>query len=464
MNLNDLFIGWYDYSKKDYEKVLKKGLISFDTNVLLNMYRFSTTTASETFSALANISDRIVTSHYVLKEFTKNRKKVKIDNIRDYENLSRNIEEKIIEINDLLSDYSEKKLSNINEILEILDNSKVKILNSIKDEKDLKSKFYISNDIETNIANIFLNNVTFEYSEEIMKEINEEGLKRVTEKIPPGYMDSDKPENGDYVIFKSLIDYSKEKKRDLLFVTNDKKEDWFRNISGIKEPREELLEEFYRETGFKLIIMDFDHFIKNDLIFVNKFSEDAVNEIIEINKSQEKNNIRGFHRIQRHLFYIIKYSNINDVKNNKEDVLKYLRTAIRICEGIQDLSLFPLLQKMHHALFRDSFDEYFMLFSLLNSKVKKYKSDAENHIKELFMHFSKLETPELGLVLLDNISDYLKDYTYPSFDNRILLSRCRELKVSKRNKEVDDIFFINEVKSLYDSFVGDFDQEEEIFA
>lgn len=225
MNLSDLFVGWYDYSKKDYESILKKGLISFDTNVLLNLYRFSTNTANETFNALTNISDRIVTSHYVLKEFTKNRKKVKVDNIRDYENLSRSIEEKIVEINDVLSNYSEKKLSNINEILEVLENSKVKIFNSIKDEKDLKFKFYISNDIETNVAKIFLNNVTSEYSEEILKDINAEGLRRVTEKIPPGYMDSDKPENGDYVIFKSLIDYCKESKRDLLFVTNDKKED-----------------------------------------------------------------------------------------------------------------------------------------------------------------------------------------------------------------------------------------------
>lgn len=226
-----------------------------------------------------------------------------------------------------------------------------------------------------------------------------------------------------------------------------------------------MLEEFYRETGFKLIIMDFDHFIKNDLIFVNKFSEDAVNEIFEINKSQEKNNLRGFHRIQKHLFYITKYSSINDIKNNKEEILKCFRTAIRICEGIQDFSLYPLLQKMHYLLFRDSFDEYFVLFGILNSKVKKYKDDAENHIKDLFMHFSELETPELGLVLIDNISDYLRDYSNPSFDNRMLLSRCRELKISRRNKEVDDFFFINEVKTLYNAFVVSFDSvEDEIFA
>ena len=37
MKLSDLFVGWYEYTDDEYNDMLKNSLISFDTNVLLNM-------------------------------------------------------------------------------------------------------------------------------------------------------------------------------------------------------------------------------------------------------------------------------------------------------------------------------------------------------------------------------------------------------------------------------------------
>ena len=88
MRLSDLFVGWYEYPNDEYNDILKNALISFDTNVLLNMYKYSKKASSETFDALKTIKDRILISYYVIREFTNNRKKVRIDNIREYERLS----------------------------------------------------------------------------------------------------------------------------------------------------------------------------------------------------------------------------------------------------------------------------------------------------------------------------------------------------------------------------------------
>ena len=53
-------------------------------------------------------------------------------------------------------------------------------------------------------------------------------------------------------------------------------------IKEINNKREELLDEFHKETGQKLLILDFDNFIKNDVIFKKKISDEVANEIYEI--------------------------------------------------------------------------------------------------------------------------------------------------------------------------------------
>ena len=55
MKLSDLFVGWYEYSDDEYKNILQNALISFDTNVLLNMYRYSKKASNETFDALKTV-------------------------------------------------------------------------------------------------------------------------------------------------------------------------------------------------------------------------------------------------------------------------------------------------------------------------------------------------------------------------------------------------------------------------
>ena len=93
-----------------------------------------------------------------------------------------------------LDKYGEKKLSNISEIKDVLEKSKDRAIKYIVSERQTKSDFYKNYEIENNISKIILNNLTPEYVEEDFKLIKEEGLRRVADKIPPGYMDDDKEE------------------------------------------------------------------------------------------------------------------------------------------------------------------------------------------------------------------------------------------------------------------------------
>jgi hypothetical protein len=68
-----------------------------------------------------------------------------------------------------------------------------------------------------------------------------------TNRIPPGYADEKKKDDptGDYIIWSELLSHAKTSKRPLLFVTGDKKEDWYRpTVRGRSiGPRVELIAE-----------------------------------------------------------------------------------------------------------------------------------------------------------------------------------------------------------------------------
>ena len=41
MKIEELFVGWYDYDVDEYSSIINNSKISLDTNVLLNIYRYS---------------------------------------------------------------------------------------------------------------------------------------------------------------------------------------------------------------------------------------------------------------------------------------------------------------------------------------------------------------------------------------------------------------------------------------
>ena len=99
---------------------------------------------------------------------------------------------------------------------------------------------------------LFKSKVGNPYSKETYEQLENEGKERYKNNIPPGYKDSIKKENkyGDYIIWKEIIQFSKEHKKNIIFVTDDKKEDWWNIIHGETIGiRVELRKEFLNETN-----------------------------------------------------------------------------------------------------------------------------------------------------------------------------------------------------------------------
>lgn len=103
---------------------------------------------------------------------------------------------------------------------------------------------------------------------------------RILHKLPPGYKDAGKDDEGigDVAIWHTLMALGKDRQSDVVFVTNETKADWVvSHGSAVLCPSFELVFEFFRETGRHFSLVSFSKFL--ELIGVK---EDVVSNAIQV--------------------------------------------------------------------------------------------------------------------------------------------------------------------------------------
>lgn len=206
-----------------------------------------------------NICNRIWIPAKVYEEFLKNRSKVLA------EQWSRESKIQVL-LNEIKSEFEKRaneKFSsknphpyiNIPSIISGIEGFVSKQVADIENEKNTNYSISFTNDsILKEIIRIFKSKVGFEFSKDDLHKIIEEGEIRYKQEIPPGFMDIKK--NGedkysDLIIWKSIITYAKEK-TNIIFVIDDKKNDWWQIESGKTIGLLPFLRrEFEAETGKK---------------------------------------------------------------------------------------------------------------------------------------------------------------------------------------------------------------------
>ena len=98
-----------------------------------------------------------------------------------------------------------------------------------------------------------------EYDVKLLSEIYKNGKERYSNKIPPGYKDTNKHDDdrhrfGDLIIWLQIIEHARAEAKDIIFVTDDKKEDWWEEYKDNRlGPRHELIREFRVSTNNQMI-------------------------------------------------------------------------------------------------------------------------------------------------------------------------------------------------------------------
>lgn len=249
--------------QKTLQEIKEECLIVLDTNALLVPYSIGKESIDQikrTYRTLAS-ENRLIIPGQVSREFAKNRA-VKIGEVFQQLNRKRNtapLQKGVYPLLEILPKYQES-LQLEKEVDQLIHKYKTilaEVLESIQawSWDDPVSLLY---------GDLFKKDCVFDPNfdqEETLAELH----FRYLHKIPPGYKDAGKEDEGigDYLIWKTILELGKVRQKSIIFVSGDEKVDWWHKSEGQPlYPRYELIDEFRRYSeGQSFHILQFSRFL-----------------------------------------------------------------------------------------------------------------------------------------------------------------------------------------------------------
>ena len=291
------FLEYYGLSEQQIQTIWANSLIVFDTNVLLNLYRYNKDASNEFLKVIETYSDRLWIPYQVGLEFHRRREEIIRKHASAYGDLGNELSTQLVKsLEALTAKYSRHPYININDVKKKLQRTADSISRSLAKQGE-QHPDYLSNDhILDSVTRLFDGRTGFDFSEDVLENVYKEGEKRYANQVPPGFCDEKNKKGqskrslyGDLIVWKQTIQHCKEQNRHLIFVTDDHKADWWEKVEGKHSPRKELIKEFINNTGCDIIIYDSQRFLEyaksnNDF----KVSSKTIKEVnkVQINNSR----------------------------------------------------------------------------------------------------------------------------------------------------------------------------------
>ncbi|WP_026398643.1 PIN-like domain-containing protein [Acetobacter nitrogenifigens] len=279
----------FPLTEEQEDSLIEKCVISLDTNVILNLYSLHAETLSEVLSLFEKVKERVWISDQVAREFFKNRVSVIRKFKSNMNSIMIDLRKEMANVNKFMTTLKNRDLIDPN----IIDNVVSQIENSMKTVEDAISAKVDSETVSEKNDKIFyaikdmlFSNIGTEFSEFELEEQKKIAQKRNEKKIPPGYRDKDKKDLGnfepfgDYFVWRQMMNKSRDDNCDILFVTAERKTDWWDDYEGFRVgPRSELLKEFYTETKNRVLIFSLKDFMKKSKIFGVNISSKSMENV-----------------------------------------------------------------------------------------------------------------------------------------------------------------------------------------
>jgi len=290
------FREYHQYTDDEFKQLWRDCLFVFDTNTLLNMYRYSRKTVDAYIKVLKELKkkDQLWLPYHVGYEFYENR----IDVIREYE---KSYDEILLILekakNDINAKYKNHPFLDLQEIKGDLDKGLSATETKVKRAKSKHPNWLERDDVLADLNGLFEGCIGDCYDLGRLQKIKEEGQKRYDKKIPPGYKDNKKPEDkkfGDLILWFQIIDHAAATKKPIIFITGDVKEDWWLERDGHRlMPEPQLKRELLEKAQVEFHIYTADRFL--DLYESGEKRDsghtDAVKEVRKIRELEEKRRI-----------------------------------------------------------------------------------------------------------------------------------------------------------------------------
>ena len=418
-------------------------LFVFDTNVFLNLYGYAKQTRDDFFKIIEKIENKIWIPHQVGLEYQRRRLEV----IKNEKTVFNDIENNLSKIESVFKGDFEKlalkrRFPKLAESTEKLEKDIKKSISNYK-----KSVSHWNSEQPCVRSHDQIRDILNEYFDEHVGEkpseqawldsLYQEGKVRYENKIPPGFKDSEKANKGedsyyyfdglrferqygDLILWKQLLlKASDEDVDNIIFITDDSKEDWWYKINsnGSKTigPLAELQAEIYRDSNIdKFHMYSTSSFMEdgktNLSVVVNESSiKDAgIQHLQSVLKTDDlfiepelhrsdKNSMKEFmehqdiHRI--HQDPLKEYKEHKELLRSYQDPLKEFREQQELLRSHQD----PMkeykerqeLQRIH----QDPFKEYKEYQELYRSRLDSLKEIREQQ-EFLRSYYRKLKNDD----------------------------------------------------------------------
>ena len=304
--MKKLFPGYYRKTEADIKKIWEDGIILFDTNVLLNLYRYSDSTQETLLELINKFSKQIYLPHQAALEYNRNRYEVIAEQEKAYKEF---LEKKSLIQKDLQSSskppFLTSKVDNdLNVVFE-------KVISEVDDSIKKYCEYLKEDPIYNKISLLFKNKITDSYADDELKEIYKEGEERFKMKIPPGFEDEKNKDGnrkyGDLVLWKQVIDLAKKLKKDIILVTDERKLDWWWKIRDGRNmgARQELINEMKIEANVEFHMYSSERFLSYGQTFLKEqINNQALDEILAMKNSEidEIRRIEALNREKRNRF------------------------------------------------------------------------------------------------------------------------------------------------------------------
>ena len=281
--------GFEGYYQPDFDELWKEAIFVFDTNVLLDLFRYSANTRNELLEIIDKLDDRIWIPHQFFYEYHRNKMTIHdslADAYRESEKQLENSRESALkQLNSLREELQNLKNRTGVEVdprVEKVEAILAEIQSDISHAKDQHRRSLDDEPLEDKIVELFAENYGRPFDDSCLTNIRKQAKERLQRGIPPGSSKDNKKEksdpDGDLIGWFQTIKHANDKKLPIILVTNDR--DWFLNSSGkTVGPHPELLQEMYDKAGVSGYIYKTAQFVKYAREYLNaQVSEETIAE------------------------------------------------------------------------------------------------------------------------------------------------------------------------------------------
>jgi PIN like domain len=323
------FIGYYRPTEEEFAQLWKECFFVFDASALHNLYRYSDETSNQLMKVLEVLHDRIWLPYQVAHEFHRNRLTVLAQSEQEYESLETQLKIPLQALRSFRHPFiGPDQLSS-------LESTITSVCAELQRRKAAISTRLTSDPIRDKLFGLLQDKVGDPMLPDRRDQIYKEGAIRFANKMPPGFRANKKKDKkanlivetenpspapaekhtdkieakvtlaektddvssvasgeqrryGDLILWFQIIDEVKKRGKDVIFVTDDRKEDWW-ELYGYQPlgPRPELIQEMFDKTGKRFHMYKPDRFIDQANNFLSlKINQKAIEEAKEAEKEK----------------------------------------------------------------------------------------------------------------------------------------------------------------------------------